>query len=84
MSDVFKDIQQERDRQIAKAHGGDTNAFDQNLTRNDWVALITAYTGRASDKVFRNKHQGEEFRENMVKVAALATAAIEAHDKGWC
>jgi len=25
-----------------------------------------------------------DFRENMVKVAALAVAAIEAHDKGWC
>ncbi len=84
MSDVFQDIQNERERQIAKAHGGDTNAFDQGLTRNDWVALIAAYNGRASDKVFRNKHDGQDFRENMIKVASLAVAAIEAHDKGWC
>lgn len=83
MSDVYNDIQAERAVQKAKAHGGDTDAFDQSLTRNDWVAMIAAYNGRASAKVFRNIRENQDFRDNMIKVAALAVAAIEAHDKGW-
>lgn len=83
MTDVYHDIQTERAVQRAKAHGGDTDAFDKGLTRNDWVAFVSTYAGRAST-AFRNKHEGQDFRENMVKVAALAVAAIEAHDKGWC
>ncbi|MAT51427.1 MAG: hypothetical protein CMK32_09625 [Porticoccaceae bacterium] len=61
---------------------------------NDWVAYITAYAGRAAEKVYRNQRESElngkdscdkkRFRENMVKVAALALAAIEAHENGYC
>ncbi len=40
--------------------------------------------GSAAEKVFRNEREGEAFRDNMVKVAALALAAIEAHDAGYC
>ncbi len=48
---------------------------------NDFVALIAAYAGRAAERCPRNERQGEDFRCNMLKVAALAVAAIEAHDE---
>jgi hypothetical protein len=84
-TNVIKQIQDERARQIAHCkHGGDTDVFDRGNTQNDWVSYVAAYAGRASAKVGRNERQGESFRENMVKVAALAVAAIESHDKGYC
>lgn len=81
---VLQDVVDERNRQHKIALGGNTDAFDESNTKNDWVSYICAYAGRASDKVRRNERDGCNFRENMVKVAALALAAIEAHDKGWC
>jgi hypothetical protein len=78
MRTVLQEIEHERRRQEASP----VNCLDQGHTRNDWVALIAAYNGCASAKVVRN--QGEDFRKCMVTVAALAVAAIEAHDKGWC
>lgn len=80
---IFDGINNERFRQLSLAHGGDTNEFDKQNTQNDWVAYITAYAGRAAENVARN--YGEKgFRRNMIKVAALAVAAISAYDKGWC
>lgn len=57
------------------------NKIDANNTPNDYVAYICAYAGRAARKVHRNDKQNELFRENMVKVAALAVAAIERYDE---
>lgn len=81
---ILDEINQERERQVSLAHGGDTEAFDRSNTRNDWIAFINAYTGRAADKVFRNIRESQTFRGNMIKVAALALAAIESRDKGYC
>ncbi len=81
---ALEDIVNERLRQLHIKHGGDTYEFDKTNSRNDWVAYIVAYAGRASDKCARNEKDGQKFRENMVKVAALALAAIEATDKKWC
>ena len=84
-SEILNEILAERIRQIKFCKdGGDTNAFDKTNTKNDWVAFIAAYAGRASSKVFRNERQLEDFRTNMIKVAALSLAAIEAHDQGLC
>ena len=77
-------VDEERQRQVGLAHGGSTEEFDRGNSRNDWVSYIVAYAGRAAGKVARNERQGEDFRENMVKVGALAVAAIEAYDKGYC
>jgi hypothetical protein len=82
--DVFDGVRKERDRQIDLAHGGDTEQFDKNNSANDWIAYINAYTGRAARKVYRNDREGQQFRENMIKAAALCIAAVEAHDKGYC
>ncbi len=84
MPNVIEDIQKERARQVSLSHGGDTNEFDKTNSRNDWIAYLNAYSGRAAEKVFRNEQEGQEFRVNMVKTAALCVAAIEAHDKGYC
>jgi hypothetical protein len=81
---VFEEIASERARQKSLAHGGDTDAFDKNNTCNDWISFITAYAGRAADRCFRNEREKCDFRENILKVATLAVAAIEAYDKGWC
>lgn len=78
------DVLAERERQITLKHGGDTDAFDKVNTRNDWIAYLNAYSGRAANKVFLNEREGLDFRSNMVKAAALCIAAIEAHDKGYC
>lgn len=81
---ILLDIREERRHQIACEHGGDTAAFDKNNTQNDWIAYISAYSGRAAQKIARNERENCNFRENMVKVATLAVAAIEAHDQGFC
>lgn len=84
MNEILEEIRKERARQTELAFAGDTKSFDRTNSRNDWVAYISAYAGRAAEKVFRNKREGQDFRANMVKVAALAVAALEAHDAGYC
>lgn len=84
MKIALDDVIAERAKQRVLAHGGDTDAFDKSNSRNDWVAYVNAYTGRAAEKVYRNERECQTFRENMVKAAALCLAAIEAHDKGYC
>jgi hypothetical protein len=79
---IVEEIFAERKRQIEIKRGGDTNAFDRENTKNDWVSFITCYAGRADDRCSRT--EGLDFRDEMVKVAALAVAAIEAYDNGWC
>lgn len=81
---VLEEVAAERSRQKSLAHGGDTDEFDKANSRNDWIAYINAYLGRGAQKVARNEREGQVFRENMLKAAALAVAAIEAHDKGYC
>jgi hypothetical protein len=81
--DAFRDVRMERNRQVLLALGGDTEAFDRSNSANDWIAYVNAYLGRAARKVYRNDHEQQKFRENMVKAAALCIAAIEAHDKGY-
>lgn len=84
MDKILEEIKAERERQKALAFEGDTDGFDKTNTQSDWVAFIAAYSGRAAGKVFRNQREGQRFRDNMIKVAAIALAAIEATDKGHC
>lgn len=81
---ILNEVKDERMRQLELRHGGNTLVFDMQNTMNDWVAYISAYSGRAADKVARNDREECDFRANMIKVAALAVAAIEAYDNGWC
>lgn len=76
---IINDINTERRRQ---RHMG-MDDFDVGNSEEDWIAYIVAYAGRASTKVVRNQRENQSFRDNMVKVAAIAAAAIEANDKGY-
>lgn len=81
---ILQQVKVERERQKSLEFAEDTESFDRTNSMNDWVAYLVAYAGRAAEKVFRNKREGQDFRSNMVKTAALAVAAIEAYDKGYC
>lgn len=71
--EIIADVAAERKVQDGRWGGKE---FDSQHTVNDWVAFLTQYTGRlvAADKV-------QCRREALVKVAALAVAAIEVIDE---
>jgi hypothetical protein len=74
---ILEEVGAEREDQVARGFGP---AHDEEHTHNDWVAYICAYAGRGV-----NRHYDEgshRFRKQMVKVAALAVAAIEMVDVG--
>ena len=84
-SEIIRDIHIERIRQVTECkHGGDTDKFDMGNSRNDWVAYITAYLGRAAQNVSRNEKDSQFFNANLIKVGALVMAALEARAKGYC
>ncbi len=68
---IFEEILWERKRQDEQ-WGGARN--DEKNSRNDWVSYIVYQLGKST-------YGGEKFREAMVKVAALALAAIESYDR---
>jgi hypothetical protein len=72
-SNIFVEISNERDYQDGK--WGKEN--DDRNTPNDWIAYITAWTGKA----YKYPSCKDNFRKNMVKVAAIAVAAVEACDR---
>lgn len=77
MEKLYAEIEAERQRALAKLPEG----YEDKNTMNDYVAYITAYLGRAARGVFRNERENQTFRENMVKVAALAVAALVRWEK---
>ena len=83
MDGIIQEIKEERQRQKDLSFGGDTDNFDTTNSQGDWVSYVCAYAGRAPTRVSRNKREGQNFRDCMVKVGALAVAAIEAHDAGY-
>lgn len=73
---IYEEVAAERAKQREKG-----DEFDKTNSRNDWITYICRYASGAGDKLW--SRQDLEFREAMVKVAALAFAAIEAHDNGY-
>lgn len=73
---IFKEIDAERDAQDAK-WGAE---FDDRNTAYNWAAYIAQYATR---NLIGNPRAASEvlFRADMVKVAALAVAAIESTDR---
>ena len=67
--DVFEKIEAERAYQDVKWG----TAFDSRNTPNDWVAYISKYLGQAVTMPF----DPGAFRTQLLKVATLATAALE-------
>ena len=80
-SKVLGEILQERKRQKDELKLDQEND-DQN-DRSDWVAHICVYNGRAAHQL-HGATDVDQFRENMIKVAALAVAAVEAYDAQYC
>jgi len=61
--------------------------FDAKNTPNDWVAFITHYLGLATytGRGPVSDYTPERFRENMLKVSAIAQAAVAVIDaEGKC
>jgi uncharacterized protein YcbX len=69
---IFAAIETEREYQDDK--WGKT--FDHRNTPNDWVAYISKYLGQAVTLPWNPV----QFREQMLKVAALAVAVLEQDD----
>ncbi len=84
---VLQEIRFERSYQDAKWGGP---KHDDTHNSFDWITYITKYLGKAvqfedvwkkgKEPMFRPGH--DIFRNMMVKIAALAVAAIEWHDRG--
>jgi hypothetical protein len=71
-STVLADVCAERDAQDAKWGGSD---HDDEHMPGDWIRFIREHTARA------DATRGPAFREQLVRVAALAVAAIESGDR---
>lgn len=72
--DIWADIRRERRRQDSKWGGPD---HDDRHSPGDWIRFIVKHLGRcAADTI-----DGLSFRQHMVRIAALAVAAIEACDR---
>lgn len=56
--------------------------FDEDNSRNDFIAIAIAYLGRAADRVPRNDVEGCDYRENLVKAGGIILGAIIAYDEG--
>ena len=67
---IYNDIKAERCYQDLKWGGAEHDDFHNH---RDWVTFIVQYLGRAAAP--------EDFRTSMIKVAALAVAAIEWYDR---
>jgi len=72
---IIEEILAEREYQDHK-WGGDVH--DDRHSSHDWVAFITKHLGKAVCWPW----SGDRFRTQMIKVAALAVAAAEWHDRG--
>lgn len=71
---VYDHILMERNRQDKKWGGPQ---HDAQHSDNDWVAYIMKHAGKAVKWPFNQKN----FRRQMIRVAALAVAAIEVIDR---
>lgn len=79
---AFEDIRAERAYQDRKWGGAAHD--DEHTTGYDWVAFIVAYAGPAAKAWWEESSYQKGlaiFRKNMVKVAALAVAAIQWADR---
>lgn len=78
--DIYEAIRQEREYQVGK-WGND--ADDTLNTPNDFVSYITKYATTWFPGGFEPYTTGtvDEFRTSMLKVAALAVAAVESIDR---
>lgn len=72
--DVLSEVAEERARQGEHRGGLDREGVYAGV---DWISLIDRFAYRATPHDLSSK----EFRDAMIKIAALAVAAVEAHDR---
>lgn len=89
---IYQQIDAERDRQDKQWGGG---GHDDDHDARDWLNFIDEHNARAKKALAKRTGQREatpdydEYRKQLVEVAALAVAAIEARDRvtrrkdGW-
>lgn len=70
--EIYREVNLERSYQDDKWGGPD---HDDTETEESWQRYITEYANA------RDRAEGYDFRKRMVKVAALAVAALESHDR---
>ncbi len=75
--EITKLVEEERNRQKALSHGGDTDNFDKTLSANDFLSLTMSYLGRAAQKSFRNEREKQNYQDNIVKAITLLYASLE-------
>jgi len=75
MDEIFEEIKEEREYQ--RTIGWNTSSDDKNTTL-EWAGFICNYATRS---ICGATAHLADFRTSMVKVAALAIAAIEAYDR---
>lgn len=78
MDRALSDVRLERQRQ-------DEKWGPQDHSPAEWLAVLTEEVGEVATGILRHRFNGRalsEYREELVQVAAVAVAAIEALDKG--
>ncbi|KKN26490.1 hypothetical protein LCGC14_0874060 [marine sediment metagenome] len=75
---ILAEIEAERIYQDEKWGGPE---HDDQHEPNDWIAFITCWNGKAFNCCEKHPIDSRTFRFNMVKVAALAVAAMESVDR---
>ena len=74
--DIYGEIEKEREHQDHKWGGPD---HDDKHGDYDWIAFIVKHLGRAVQSMGFHRN----YRDCMLRVAALAVAAVEAHDRKY-
>jgi hypothetical protein len=75
---ILTEITAERHAQDALWGGP---GHDDGHSPSDWIALLARHLGLAVDDGTPNRSDPERRRKQLVRLAALAVAAIEAHDR---
>lgn len=75
-SEILSEVIAERQAQDAE-HGGPD--YDDCHSPNDWCAILIRHLGLSCSD--RAETDFRRYRRQMVRVAALAVAAVEAHDR---
>ena len=77
MDRILEEIRRERDRQDEKYGGPD---HDDSHYPGDWCLILSKYLGRAAAETI-DAEPDAAFRDNMIKIAAVAIAATQSLDR---
>ncbi|MGI9434275.1 MAG: hypothetical protein ACR2Q4_05515 [Geminicoccaceae bacterium] len=77
MDQILSEIRKERDRQDEKYDGPD---HDDSHYPGDWCLILAKYLGRAAAETI-DAEPDTGFRDNMIKIAAVAIAATQSFDR---